>query len=410
VSNRLNAEAAFLDLSEYTKIYEDGDPIFTEGDSGDRAFVVEEGKVEIWCLRESERVRLQLLTPGSIFGEMSVIDGSPRSANASAHGVVKLMEVTSNQLRSRLHNSDPIIRMIVNVLLERFRNERRVHRGNELLEGQHSVKRKISTFDVSDFSGEAAIHKIRLENDLELAIERGEFSLRYQPIVDLSSQEISGFEALIRWDHPTRGFVNPNDFIELAEETRLILPIGQWVVEQACEDLATFLSKKNPGHSLFMNVNFSGRQLMDRSFLSHLKDTSERFDLPPGNINIEITEGVFLAEENLSTWLEECRSDGFKVVLDDFGTGYSSLSYLSKYPINKVKVDKTFVNDVVSDSRSRAIIQAVVGISNAMGMQVVVEGVETEEQQLTCAKLGCHFGQGYLFSKPIQFSEALELL
>jgi EAL domain-containing protein (putative c-di-GMP-specific phosphodiesterase class I) len=399
-----------LELSEYAKIYADGDAVFTEGDSGDRAFVVESGEVEIWCIRNSERVQLQLLQAGSIFGEMSVIDGSPRSANASACGEVKLMEVTSNQLRTRLQNTDPIIRMIVGVLLERFRNERRVHRGNGLFDDPKSFTRGISNFDSVQTSGDTAIDKIRLENELELAIERKEFSLRYQPIVDLETDEIRGFEALIRWNHPIRGFVSPLEFIELAEETKLIVPIGQWVVEQACKDLSELLKKPGTKRSLFMSVNFSGRQLMDRSFLAHLLQTSQEFKLSPGNINIEITEGVFLAEENLTSWLEECRDAGFKVVLDDFGTGYSSLSYLSKYPINKVKVDKSFVNDVAVDARARAIVSAVVGIAQAMDMQVVVEGVETKEQQVACTELGCRFGQGYLFSKPVALAEALELL
>lgn len=399
-----------MELDEYTRIYEGGEPIFNEGESGDRAYVVEEGQVEIWCTRGQERVRLQLLKAGSIFGEMSVIDGSPRSANASAYGKVKVFEVTSNQLRTRLQNSDPIIRMIVNVLLERFRNERRVHRGNQHLDRKRSVTRQLSAFDLAAITGETAIDKIRLEKELELAIERKEFSLNYQPIVDLDTQATCGFEALIRWTHPSRGPVSPLDFIELAEETKLIVPIGQWVVEQACKDLSLFLNKSGLSDPLFMNINFSGRQLMDRSFLPHLIETSARFDLMPANINIEITEGVFLAEDSLSTWLQECRTAGFKVVLDDFGTGYSSLSYLSKYPINKVKVDKSFVTDMARDSSALAIIQAVVGIATAMNMQVVVEGVETEEQRKACLGVGCHYGQGYLFSKPLDFDAVIKVL
>jgi diguanylate cyclase len=399
-----------LELSKHTKIYEDDAPIFHEGEPGDRAYVVEEGEVEIWCRRDGERVRLQLLEPGTIFGEMSVIDGSPRSANASAHGRVKVLEVTSDQLRSRLQDSDPIIRMIVNVLLERFRNERRVHRGNGQPVRQYDTPRPLSSFELAAITGEAAIQKIRLEKELELAIERNEFSLRYQPIIDLKTKVISGFEALIRWTHPVRGPISPMDFIELAEETKLIVPIGQWVVERACQDLSDFLEHAPSPQNMFMNINFSGRQLMDRGFLSHLKTTSAKCNLSPSNINLEITESVFLSEDRLCTWLTESRADGFKIVLDDFGTGYSSLSYLSKYPIDKVKVDKSFVNNMVNDPNARAIIQAVVGIASAMDMQIVVEGIETAEQHQACLDLGCDYGQGYLFSRPLDFSAVVDIL
>jgi EAL domain-containing protein (putative c-di-GMP-specific phosphodiesterase class I) len=149
---------------------------------------------------------------------------------------------------------------------------------------------------------------------------------------------------------------------------------------------------------------------MDRGFLSHLKTTSAKCNLSPSNINLEITESVFLSEDRLCTWLTESRADGFKIVLDDFGTGYSSLSYLSKYPIDKVKVDKSFVNNMVNDPNARAIIQAVVGIASAMDMQIVVEGIETAEQHQACLDLGCDYGQGYLFSRPLDFSAVVDIL
>jgi len=387
-----------LGTDNYTRIYEDGSVIFLEGESGDRAYVVEEGVVEIWCHRDNERVLLQELKPGAIFGEMSVIDGSPRSANASANGKTKLIEVTSHQLRSRLSNSDPIIQLLVKVLLERFRNERRVHRGDNLLS---STEVKANHLANLQQTGEDAIHKIRLEKELEVALQKEEFFLLYQPIVDLRDQRISGFEALIRWDNPLRGMINPAEFIELAEETRLIVPIGEWVVEQACADIAMLNSRFAAQENLFVNINFSGRQLMDKHFLKHLRKESERHSINPDLVNIEITEGIFLSGENLSDWLDESRTDGYKIVLDDFGTGYSSLSYLSKYPIDKVKVDKSFVQAMEKDASARAIIQAVIGIARAMNMTVVAEGVETSAQMKLCHDLGCEYGQGFLFGKPV---------
>ena len=387
-----------MGTDSYTRIYEDGSVIFLEGESGDRAYVVEDGVVEIWCHRDDERVLLQELKPGAIFGEMSVIDGSPRSANASTRGKTKLIEVTSHQLRSRLSNSDPIIQLLVNVLLERFRNERRVHRGNSLLSSAEIQEHRLPNLQQT---GEDAIHKIRLEKELEVAIQKGEFFLLYQPIVELKTQRVSGFEALIRWDNPLRGMISPAEFIELAEETRLIVPIGEWVVEQACKDIAELNKQFGQQEKLFVNINFSGRQLMDKHFLAHLRKESSRHSISPDLVNIEITEGIFLGGDNLSDWLDESRTDGYKIVLDDFGTGYSSLSYLSKYPIDKVKVDKSFVHAMEKDASARAIIQAVVGIANAMSMTVVAEGVETSEQMQLCCDLGCEYGQGYLFGKPV---------
>ena len=396
-----------MGTDSYTRIYDDGSVIFLEGESGDRAYVVEEGIVEIWCHRDDERVLLQELEPGAIFGEMSVIDGSPRSANASTRGKTKLIEVTSHQLRSRLSNSDPIIQLLVNVLLERFRNERRVHRGTSLLSTTDTQEHVLPNLKQT---GEDAIYKIRLEKELEVAIQKQEFFLLYQPIVDLRSMCVSGFEALIRWDNPLRGMINPAEFIELAEETRLIVPIGEWVVEKACEDIAQLNRKFGTQDQLFVNINFSGRQLMDRHFLAHLRKESERHAISADLVNIEITEGIFLGGDNLSDWLDESRKDGYKIVLDDFGTGYSSLSYLSKYPIDKVKVDKSFVQAMEADESARAIIQAVVGIANAMQMTVVAEGVETEKQMKLCRELGCDYGQGYLFGKPVTVDDLSEKL
>ena len=390
----------------YTATFSDGELIFGEGDTGDCAYIIEHGEVEIWANRQEDRLQLALLSPGAIFGELSVIDELVRSAIATARGDSRLTVVTSSQLRMRLEDSDPVVRLIVEVVLRRYRNERRMHRGEE----GEPEEGAVPLLRTENDTGPSAIEKIKLEATLKQALEEDALSLTYQPIIDLRERRISGMEALIRWNHPTRGFISPQEFIELAEETRLILPIDRWVLDRACRDLAEFQRQdRRGGDPLFVNVNLSGREVMSDDILDTLDETVARHGLTPHDVKVEVTEGVLVDSERAHQWVTRCKARGFRVVLDDFGTGYSSLSYLRHMPFDTLKIDKSFVGSICEEEPARAIVNAIIQVAKALGMAVVAEGVETVEVREALAAMGCDFGQGYYFARPLA-AEALVTL
>ncbi|MDP6944700.1 MAG: EAL domain-containing protein [Myxococcota bacterium] len=393
--------------SLYTASFADGELIFGEGDTGDCAYIIEHGAVEIWSHKEGKRLQLALLSPGAIFGEMSVIDDVVRSANATAHSATRLTVVTSSQLRMRLEDSDPVVRLIVEVLLRRYRNERRMHRGDDA----EPELEPPSPLTAGDDNTPTAIEKIKLEATLKQALEEDALSLTYQPIVELSRKRIAGMEALIRWNHPTRGYISPQEFIDLAEETRLILPIDRWVLNRACRDLAVLQQlDQRGGEPLFVNVNLSGREVMNNDILVALDETVELHGLHPQNVKVEVTEGVLVDSERAFDWIQRCQARGFRVVLDDFGTGYSSLAYLRNLPLDTLKIDKAFVGSICNDASSKAIVNAIIQMARALGMAVVAEGVETLEVCEALTAMGCDYGQGYYFARPLTPADVAERL
>jgi diguanylate cyclase (GGDEF)-like protein len=234
-----------------------------------------------------------------------------------------------------------------------------------------------------------------LELDLRKAIVKGEFELYYQPLVDLASEQISGFEALIRWNHPRHGLMLPADFIPLAEETALIVPIGEWVLRQACGEAAKWPS------AVRVAVNLSSVQIRSRGLSQTVSNALACSGLASDRLQLEITESVLLldSESTLDT-LHELRALGVRISMDDFGTGYSSLSYLRSFPFDKIKIDRSFVHGLSSNKESRAIIRAVVGLGSSLGMSTTAEGVETQEELDHMRREGCTEAQGYFFSKP----------
>jgi diguanylate cyclase (GGDEF)-like protein len=244
-----------------------------------------------------------------------------------------------------------------------------------------------------------------LELDLRKALVKGEFELYYQPLVNLEKEEISGFEALIRWNHPVRGLVAPLDFIPLAEETGLIVPIGEWVLRQACAEAV-----KWPG-SVTVAVNLSPAQFKMRNLPQMVMSALAQSGLAAQRLELEITESVLLvgSEPTLKT-LHQLRKLGVRISMDDFGTGYSSLSYLRSFPFDKIKIDSSFVHNLESNADSKAIIRAVTGLGSSLGMTTTGEGVETKEELEYLRQEGCTEAQGYFFSRPKPASEVFKLL
>ena len=395
----------------YTQTLDDGDIVFREEDEGNCAYIVEMGSVVIWSHRDGDRIELAVIRPGSIFGEMSVIDNVPRSANATARGKTRLRVVTAEHMRLRIRESDPVVRLMVQVLLNRFRNEQRMHRGR-LTSPSFDDMTPPGTVGprlVDDTTG--AIAKMKMETSIQEALEKEQLELWYQPIVRLKDYQITGFEALIRWRHPTRGMIPPFEFIELAEETQLIVPIGKWVFDRACRDLVALRANDSRGlDPVYVNVNFSGRQVLEDSLIPAMTETIEAHGLTPRDVKVEVTEGVFIDARATLGWMKRLEAAGFRVVLDDFGTGYSSLAYLRKFPISTLKVDKSFVWEMLEDDSAFAIVEAIVQMARALRMDVVAEGVETAAHRDALRRMGCSCAQGYFFARPVPAEEAIGLL
>jgi EAL domain-containing protein (putative c-di-GMP-specific phosphodiesterase class I) len=249
------------------------------------------------------------------------------------------------------------------------------------------------------------IERVNIEKYLHTALLKNEFEIYYQPQLDIRSEKITGFEALLRWNSPELGRISPLKFIKVAEDTHIIIPLGIWVLKKAC----AFLKKLHmEGYNdLTVSVNISIIQLLQTDFVETVMDILELQELEPEFLELEITESILIESyENICSKLETLKDRGIRIALDDFGKGYSSLSYLKQLPISTIKIDKSFVDHITYDPVSNNLIRKIIEIGKSMGMRVVAEGVETPEQLKFLKKHRCNRIQGYLFSMPIPEMEA----
>jgi diguanylate cyclase (GGDEF)-like protein/PAS domain S-box-containing protein len=255
-----------------------------------------------------------------------------------------------------------------------------------------------------------AVQRLRLENDLRRALARGELSLAYQPIVAIADGSLVGLEALVRWQQPERGPVAPSEFIPIAEETGLIVPIGEWILGESCAQLAAWAAQSEAARHLVVNVNVSGRQL-GPELLAQVDHALRAASLPPQNLKLEITESVIMdSPTSAAELLRRIKQRGVRVCVDDFGTGYSSLSQLVRLPIDTLKIDRAFVVAMTNDPHTAEVVGSIVALGQSLRLEVVAEGVETEAQRAALARLGCGFAQGYLFSRPLDAEQVAALL
>lgn len=256
-----------------------------------------------------------------------------------------------------------------------------------------------------------SMHLLQMENDLRRAIERNEFQLFYQPIMSLRSPEITEFEALIRWERSENVFIPPNDFIPIAEETGLIIQIGEWVLQEACRQIAKWQNAVGFEKRLSVSVNLSAKQLMHPNLVKQVKTALSETNLSPSCLKLEVTESMVMDNAELAIEvLSELCALGVRLSTDDFGTGYSSLSYLNRFPFERLKIDRSFVGKMDTDAKSEEIVRTIIRLAENLNLEVVAEGIENERQFHRLRELGCHYGQGYFFSKPVNFKKAGEML
>jgi predicted signal transduction protein with EAL and GGDEF domain len=269
-------------------------------------------------------------------------------------------------------------------------------------------KARCEVFDATMHA--AALRRLQLETDLRRGIERGELMVYYQPIIALRSGKIAGFEALSRWRHP-EGVVSPAEFIPVANETGLILPINRALLLEACQQLRCWQERFGCDPPLTMSINVSPKQFAQSKLANEIGAILEQAGMTPGSVNLEIMETIAMADADRSlTVLSELKALGVRLSIDDFGTGYSSLSRLSRFPIDALKIDRLFVSSMATDPENREIVRLIVMLAHSLGLKVVGEGTETEEQVMELKRLGCEMAQGFFYSPAVESKAAFELL
>ena len=251
------------------------------------------------------------------------------------------------------------------------------------------------------FLREEILTNSKIENELRTAIEQNELVVYYQPIVSLTNQQVVSFEALIRWEHPQRQLILPHEFISVAEKSQLIMELDWWVLKTACSQIKTWQEQGKIDSSVIISVNFSSKQFLRVNFIEEICNVLSESNLHPRNLRLEITESVLIENSKLAiSILTELQSLGITISLDDFGTGYSSLSYLHRFPVNVIKIDRSFINNINIEIKSLQIVRAILDLARNLDIEVVAEGIETETQLTLLQQLECPCGQGYLFSQP----------
>jgi EAL domain-containing protein (putative c-di-GMP-specific phosphodiesterase class I) len=402
----------------FRRVFPAGAVIFHEGDLGDYAYIVERGRIEISIGSGDLKEVLAVLEPGELFGELAALDGFARSANAIALTECELILIDQDQIRHRVNSGDEIVALLLRSVLRSYRGDRRNITGWGRAEGVASDGTQLQELSAGPDRHRRAVAKLRLENELKAALARDEFELYFQPLVTLDDEAIAGFEALIRWNSPLRGPVGPDQFIKLAEEAGLIVPIGHWVIGAAVRHLAEFQkavrekrsgAAGTKGEPLFVAINVTKHFLHEARILDDLAASVAAFGLLPQQIKIEVTESVLIDDtEAAIRWINRCKQLGFRVSIDDFGTGYSSLGYLHRLPVDELKIDKSFVETMLENPRSLAVVRAIVGLAEGLDLKVVAEGIETREQAAALRALGCRYGQGYCFARPLRARDAMQ--
>ena len=348
--------------------------------------------------RTSKRKRtvLALLGPGEVIGEMAVIDHGPRTASAVARKATRLRTITRDVLENKVDAADPLIRVMLRLILQRYRS---------------TVDGKRSGGGRADNARKAALSRLKFAQEIEQGLEREQFMLHYQPIVNLENLKIAGFEALVRWNHPTRGMVPPSEFVPVMEEGELIQRLGRWVLKSACATVKRLNARISGAESMFVCVNLSGRELVNPIVIDNIQEALRAADVPAKSLRVEITESALVSNLDFAvSVISRCRAMGVAVAVDDFGTGYSSLNYLRHFAVDTLKIDRSFVRPVHTDEDNRKILRTIRDLAHALNMTIVAEGVEDLGQMRMLRDLGLEHAQGYLFSRPAGENEAANML
>jgi EAL domain-containing protein (putative c-di-GMP-specific phosphodiesterase class I) len=383
-----------------------GTTIFREGEPGDQAYIIERGKVEVSALKQGQRLVLAVLEEGDVLGEMALLDNERRTATATALEAAEVLVIPREELGQRLADADPLLKLLLRTILDRFRETHWARlAGDPMQPTQHRPGRITYSQD-----RQRAIDAVRLHQELERAVQDGQLRLDYQPIVRLGDRQIVALEGLIRWRHPERGEIAPGAFIPFAEETGYIVELGLWALDRAREAVLA-LERELPGRHIVVSVNISGAQLTDTERLERLLDRINTFAGDRSRLKLELTESLLMSDPVLAaSSLARIKRTGVTLAIDDFGTGYSSLGYLQRFPIDTLKIDRTFVHGMLADPASLKIVRAIVSLAADLELDTIAEGVETEAHAARLVELRCRHAQGWLFARPQPLEEIVASL
>ncbi len=382
--------------------------ILQQGEEGNSAYIIESGTVEI--LIEKEQGLIQSLgtrSEGTLIGEMSLVDNKPRTATIKALEDCVLLEITRNDFNHRLENSDPIVQMVIQVILARYRDM--ITRAHIL--GRRDDQPLPDELEKNLVEKANAVTNIKITNELKEAIQNNDLEIHYQPIIDLQANKIAGFEALIRWKHHEKGNIPPDVFIPIAEESGLIIDISRFVVKDACAALTRMEKARVSSDPFFMSVNFSAKDFTTPDFKNYVENILAQNNLSHNQLHIEITERLLMEEPSLARkTLEQCKEAGIPISIDDFGTGYSSLSYLHYFPIDILKIDRSFIENMEHDKTAFELAKSIISLGHNMKMSIIAEGIEEETQANMLIEMGVDKAQGFYFARPMPEADLLDYI
>lgn len=382
------------------EIFEGQELVFQWGDPGESAYVIEEGCVEVLTGVGADQRRIAILTEGAMFGEVALLDRQPRTASVRALVPTRLIRIDRGHVEELLLRSDSVIQYLMHLLLSRFRSTHDAA-------GLHQQQRPASTASAATSTVDlhkAAVRTLSLAQDLSDAIDRQQLELFYQPLIAFDGLTVVGFEALIRWHHPTLGLISPAEFIPLAEKTGLIHRIGLWVLHRAVADWAELrpFCIASPQHKPFMSINLSAPELGGGDIVAAVQACLAQHGMAPEELHIELTETIIIQNmADVAGALYRLRALGIGIALDDFGTGYAGLDYLQSLPFTCLKIDKTFVQQVTHSDRSLHIVKAALELARSIGLSTIAEGIEDAQIGARLSALGCSHAQGYHYGKPM---------
>lgn len=377
--------------------------IFQEGDIGRDAYLIEKGRVNICRTNEQgKNIVLRVLEEGEIFGEIALIDNQPRTASAVAATETVLIPINNKLFFDKLNHTDPLLAHLLGLVVSRFR----VSNSGQSPHTDNAIAGHMTA--LHDY----AVSNIRSSQDMSESIDRGEFVVYFQPVTHMSDRSLAGFEALVRWNKPGAKIVGPSEFISLAEDTGLIVPLGRMITSKALDGLKFLQATMNAQHpgkeQLFISINLSARQLFEPGELDVLLDIVKQSNVPSHQVKMEITESMMMGnvEEAIQS-MHRIKQAGLLLAIDDFGTGYSSLSYLEQMPLDNLKIDRSFVLAMRRKESGQRIARAITALAHELGMDCIAEGVEDAIDEQALKKMGCRYGQGYFYAKPLALDDAL---
>ena len=373
--------------------------VFRAGDPSDGAFVIESGSVEILVGPEDDPRRINILSEGAMVGDIGLLDGKPRTATVRTLVPTTMIPIYREQLQGVLAKADPMIRYLVGVLLQRLRI------------ASAAAASAASTAAPATMQAEPrhALHDqvmraVSLAHGLAEGISKGQLELHYQPIVLLEGGQLIGYEALVRWRHPTLGMVRPDEFIPLAEQTDLIFKIGEFVLEQAIADWAVLgpLCDRSGGRHPFMSINLSAPEICRPGIVTSVQAALQAQGMDPRELRIELTETSLVGNKALvAEVMQRLLALGVSLALDDFGKGFSGMDYLQSLPFSCLKIDKSFIDGVLEGDKSLHIVRSAIDLARTLRMSTVGEGVEDQATADALREMGCQYGQGYFFARPM---------